>query len=56
MNDYEKGYRAYVWLEPQDLAGFSEEFQRGYWQADNEALQAKDDQERWYSERDEENE
>lgn len=53
MTEFEKGYHAYVWLEPSGLEGFSEEFQKGYWQADSEMLQAKDDQERWYFYREE---
>lgn len=56
MTDFEKGYEAYWTLEPEEVVGFSDQFQKGYWQADNEVLQAKDDQERWYFERNEENE
>lgn len=56
MNDFEKGYCAYNWLEESGLEATANgcknpaEFKRGYWKADNEMLQAKDDQERGYFE------
>jgi hypothetical protein len=52
MNDFEKGYCAYNLLEETGLEATAKgcqnpiEFKRGYWQADNEMLQVKDDQER----------
>lgn len=56
MNDFEKGYCAYNWLEETGLDATAsgcqnpEEFKRGYWKADSERLQVKDDQERHYCE------
>lgn len=59
MTEFQKGYIAYNWLEPSGLDRVAsrsqnpEEFKRGYWQADNEMLQLKEDQERLLFEQDE---
>lgn len=52
MTAFEKGYIAYNWLSESGLdhvvqgCDNPEEFKRGYWQADVEMLQLKEDQER----------
>lgn len=53
MTAYDIGYGAYLWLDESELdkvvAGMpegGEEFKRGYWQADSDMLQLKDDMEK----------